>query len=226
MNNVGHLHPLSVFFDQSMAFFEELGFVVAQGQELETEWFNFDFLRVPSDHPSRDQQDTFWVGDHVLRTHTTSAQGRIMQKVSPPCRFVMPGRVFRNEATDATHESVLHQLDGFAIAKNITMSHLIGTLETFIKNVIDKNANVRFRPHHYQFVEPGMDVDINRNGKWLEVIGSGMIHPEVLKNMRLNPDKWQGFAFGMGVERLAMIKYGIKDIRSFLKNDMRLIKQF
>jgi phenylalanyl-tRNA synthetase alpha chain len=226
----GHFHPLTIFIQEATEIFKNLGFTVAEGPELETEWFNFDFLRVPADHPVRDEQDTFWVLSEgklkVLRTHMTAVQGRIMKQAEPPCRFVMPGRVFRNETTDATHESILYQLDGFAIDKDITMTDLIGTLDHFLKKILSPDTKIQLRPHHYPFVEPGMDVAIPWKDKWLEILGSGMIHPQVLENMKIDPQKWQGFAFGIGLERLAMLKYGISDIRKFLRNDMRLNKQF
>lgn len=233
METNGHYHPITRFIDEAICVLEELGFCVIEGPELESEWYNFDFLRVAADHPARDVQDTFWIAGlekeklNVLRTQMTSVQGRAMHNVQPPCRFVMPGRVFRNENTDATHEAVFHQLDAVAIGQDINLAQMIYTLNQFFKKVLNQpNLQIRLRPDHFPFVEPGMDIAIFWNNKWLEVFGAGMVHPEVIKNMGLNPKKWQGFAFGGGIERLMMIRYGIKTIKPFLKNDMRLNKQF
>ena len=233
MQTKGHYHPITRFIDKSMQIFEELGFCVIEGPELESEWYNFDFLRVASDHPARDVQDTFWISGsknkklNVMRTHMTTVQGRAVKNVQPPCRFVMPGRVFRNENTDSTHESVFYQLDVVAIGESINLSQMIFCLHEFLKKLLNKaGLKIRLRPDYFPFVEPGMDIAIWWNNKWLEVFGAGMVHPEVIENMGLDPKKWQGFAFGGGIERLMMIKYDIKNIKSFLKNDMRFNKQF
>jgi phenylalanyl-tRNA synthetase alpha chain len=223
----GHLHPMTQFIRQIVQYFEKQGFQIYTGPEVETEWNNFDFLNVPANHPSRDAQDTFWLkDDNLLRTHTTALQARIMENNQPPVRFLMPGKIYRNEATDQTHEAIFYQIDGFAIDKNITMADLIGTLENLYKDLLGPNIKVRFRPHLFPFVEPGIEMDLWWNGKWMEMLGAGMIHPIVLKNMRLNPEKWQGFAFGMGLERFVMSYYGIEDIRLFHKNDLRFLSQF
>jgi len=226
----GHLHPLTQFMRKAISIFEEMGFEVALGPEIETEWFNFDALNVPVSHPSRDVQDTFWLKGEPrgpLRTQTTSVDVRIMQEVSPPVRFIIPGRCFRNEATDASHEHTFYQLDGFVIERDIKMAHLIGTLRRFFKMIYGKNIEIRQRPHHYPFVEPGMDIDVKlADGKWREMLGSGMLQPKVLKNMRVDPNRWSGFAFGMGIDRLMMEKYGVKDIRLSYSGDLRFLKQF
>lgn len=225
--DLGHIHPLTHILRKTVSIFAELGFEPVEGPEVETEWYNFDFLRIPRTHPARDQQDTFWLKEgKLLRTHTTSMQGRIMAKRKPPVRIVIPGRIYRNEATDAFHEAVFCQFDGFAIEKNISQAHLIGTLKWFIKRLFEKDIPIRFFPQYYSFVEPGMDVAIFFKGKWLEILGSGMIHPEVLRNMGIDPKKWQGFAFGMGIDRLAMMKFQIPDIRLSYTNDLRFLKQF
>lgn len=224
--NIGHLHPLTLTLRKVVSLFEELGFEAVEGPEIETEWYNFGFLRIPKLHPARDLQDTFWLDqEKLLRTHTSSMQGRVMEKRTPPVRIIVPGKVYRNEATDASHEAVFWHLEGFAIDKEISISHLIGTLKWFIKELLG-NIPVRFYPQYYPFVEPGMDVAIFFKGKWLEILGSGMIHPEVLKNMGIDPKRWQGFAFGLGIDRLAMLNYQIPDIRFSYQNDMRFLKQF
>lgn len=223
----GHLHPISQLMRKAVNVFLELGFDVYQSPEIESEWYNFDFLRVPGDHPARDVQDTFWLKDgRVLRTHTTAGQGHYTKNHQPPFRVVMPGRVFRNEATDATHLTTLNQLDGCVISKDATMAELIGTLEHLFKEIFGDNIKTRVRPHHYPFVEPGMDMDIFYNGRWIEGFGCGMIHPEVLENMGLDPQEWKGWAFGIGMDRIAMIYYGLDDIRHLFKGDLRFLKQF
>lgn len=225
-------HPLSAFLHSIIDYFSSQGFEVVEGPELETEQNNFDFLRVPADHPARDVQDTFWLtkpnDNLLLRTHMTSIQARIGSNNQPPMRIITPGRVFRNEATDATHESQLYQIDGFVIDKSISLAHLMDTLESFLKYLFGREVIVRFVPHHYPFVEPGMDVHIKwaHKDRWLEVLGSGMMHPEVIQNMGYDAQKWRGFAFGMGVDRLMLLYYGIDDIRHSLQNDMRFLKQF
>jgi len=222
-------HPLAQFIDEILVIFESLGFEIAEGPEIEDEWHNFDGLRVPADHPSRDVQDTFWLDSkHPLRTHTTSVDLRLMEGEKPPARFIIPGRCFRHEATDQHHEAQFYQIDGFAIDKDISFADLMGTLEFLIKRLYGKQVELRFVPHHYPFVEPGLDLHIRQKGQeeWLEVLGAGILHPEVLKNMRVDPTKWQGFAFGMGVDRLMMLYYGIDDIRLSYVNDFRFLKQF
>ncbi len=223
----GTLHPITQFTSYLVKLFEDLGFEVVETPEIESEWYNFDSLLVPQDHPARDEQDTFWLeNNQVLRTQTSAGQVRSMENRKPPVRIVIPGRVYRNEKTDATHEAVFDQFEGFAIDKNITMSDLKGTIEYILKKIYGGSIKVRTRPHYYPFVEPGMDFDIFFNNHWLEVLGSGMIHPEVLKNMKVNSDIYQGFAFGMGINRLMMLYYGISDIRLPYQNDIRFLKQF
>lgn len=228
----GSLNPLTLLFRETISIFEKMGFDVYEGPEIETEWYNFDALNVAADHPSRDIQDTFWLKEangrcDVLRTHTTSVDVRVMKEGGqPPIRAIIPGRCFRNEKLDDTHEATLHQIDAFAIDKNTSMSNLVGTLDYFIKRILGSEIKTRLRPHYYPFVEPGMDLDIWRDGQWMEILGSGMLHPVVIKNMGLDPKIWQGFAFGLGADRLTMVKYGIKNIRLFNSSDLRFLNQF
>jgi len=227
----GHLHPITQFMRHITEVFTKQGFIVAMGPEIETERYNFDFLNMPVDHPARDTQDTFWLDDHnLLRTQTTSLQGRLMEKYRPPVRFIMPGKIYRNEATDLTHEAIFYQIDGFVIDKNVTFTDLLGSLQNVYKSVLGPNIELRFRPHLFPFVEPGCEMDLKWKGQWLEMLGAGMIHPIVLKNMGLDPNPpaggWQGFAFGMGLDRFLMSYYGIEDIRYFHKNDLRFLQQF
>ncbi len=230
---------------KSIKIFEDLGFEIFESPEVETEWYNFDSLRMFSDHPARDIQDTFWLKDgRVLRTHTSAAQVRAMEKRKPPVRILIPGRVFRHEAVNASHEANFYQLEGFTIDKNITMANLIGTLEYFMKEIYGQDIKTRVRPGYFPFTEPSMEMDVKWPGskKWEEVLGAGMIHPEVLKNMlsrskselaksrsqsgKVNPEQWQGFAFGMGIDRLMMLAHNIKDIRLSYSGDLRFLKQF
>ncbi|NQV88139.1 MAG: phenylalanine--tRNA ligase subunit alpha [Parcubacteria group bacterium] len=246
---VGHLHPVTTAIRQACEVFKEMGFVIAEGPETEEEFFNFDALNVPADHPSRDMQDTFWLkrvalGDRspdqnglglkprstnkLLRTHMTSVSLRELAKKNLPLRVISPGRVFRNEATDATHEAQFYQLDGLAVDKpgKITMTHLKDTLEQFYKKLAGKKVEMRFRTSFFPFVEPGVEVDIKWGDKWLEVCGAGMLHPNVFKAAGLDPKEWQGFAFGSTVDRMLMIKYGIEDIRLLYSGDLRFVNQF
>lgn len=225
--NKGSLHPITQFLREVLKHFESLGFEIFETPEVETEWYNFDALNVPADHPSRDVQDTFWLSDgRVLRTHTSSGQLHATEQKKLPIRVVMPGRCYRNEATDQTHEATFYQLDCLYIDKDVKVGHLFWTLSELFKNIYGNDTKVRFRPHHYPFVEPGFDVDMYTNGKWVEMLGSGMVHPKVIKNMGLDPDKYSGFAFGLGIDRLCMKKYGIEDIRNLYNMDLRFLKQF
>ncbi|MFA5926801.1 MAG: phenylalanine--tRNA ligase subunit alpha [Patescibacteria group bacterium] len=223
----GNLHPLTLFVREVVAVFQTLGFEVYEGPEVDTEWYNFDALNMPGDHPARDIQDTFWLTDgRVLRTHTSNSQVRFAESKQPPIKVIVPGTVYRNEATDARHETTLMQLEGLYIDKDVKVGHLFGIIEHLLKQLYGNSVDVRFRPHHYPFVEPGMDVDIKFKGKWMEVLGSGMVHPVVLKNMKIDPDEYSGWAFGLGVDRLAMLKYDIPEIRLFRSGNLRFLKQF
>ncbi|MFA6295016.1 MAG: phenylalanine--tRNA ligase subunit alpha [Candidatus Paceibacterota bacterium] len=239
----GHLHPITQTIREIYSVFHKLGFEIAQGPELEFEYYNFDALNIPADHPSRDMQDTFWLkedsnnnkktgkfdqdlGRRLLTTQTSAIQIRYMEEHKPPFRVIAPGKIFRNEATDATHEAQFHQLEGLLVEKNVSLAHLKGTLEKIFKSLFGENCEIRFRPSYFPFVEPGIEVDMKWKDKWLEVIGAGLVHPKVLKAGGLNPDEWQGFAFAFGVDRIVMLKHGIDDIRLLYGGDLRFINQF
>ena len=227
MTQSGHLHPLTLFGREMVVTFREMGFAVADYPEVESEWYNFDGLRMFADHPARDTQDTFYTTDgRVLRTHCSTVQLRFGEKHRPPFRVIQFGRSFRNEATDATHEAVFHQLDGIVVEKGTTMGHLLSTQERFIKALFGAAQEFRFVPAYFPFVEPGLEVHMKFKDRWLEMWGAGMVHPNVLKNMSIDSQKFSGFAFGIGVERLAMLYYGVDDIRSFMAGDLRLVSQF
>ncbi len=233
MKTKGNLHPITQFNREALKYFINRGFKILEGNEIESEWYNFDALNVPTDHPSRDLQDTFWVKSkktpEALRVHTTASESRIIfeRKIKPPFKIIVPGRTFRNERTDATHEHTFNQIDGIVVDKNINMGHLIGTLEDWMKTVFGKDIKIRTRPHLFPFVEPGLEMDVMlSDGKWREMLGAGMAHPVVLKNMGIDPEKWQAIMWGAGIDRYAMIKYKIRDIRKFHSQDLRFIKQF
>ena len=226
----GHIHPLTHVTKQMGDIFQSMGFEIVLGPDIETEHYNFDALNIPKNHPARDMWDTFWLKSEIqnlLRTHTSPMQVRYMEKNQPPIRIVVPGRCYRYEATDATHGFQLHQLEGLMIGKNITLANLKGVMETFLEKLFNnKDLEIRFRPSYFPFVEPGIEVDMKLRGKWLEIAGAGMVHPKVLKNVKLDPNEWQGFAVGVGIDRVAMIKYNIDDIRLFSGSDLRFLKQF
>ena len=227
MKTIGNLHPITTYLREAIATLSSLGFEVYEGPELDSEWYNFDALNIPSDHPARDMQDTFWTKDNkVLRTQTSNCQVRYGKKNKPPFAIVVPGVIYRNEATDKGHENTFFQLEGLYVDKNVNLGHLKYTLETYFKKMFGPEIPVRFRPSFFPFVEPGLEVDVKFNGKWFELLGAGMTHPKVLKNMGIDPEKYSGFAFGMGIERQIMVKHGISDIRSFRSGDLRFLKQF
>lgn len=235
----GHQHPLSKMISEINGIFSEIGFVFAQGPEAETEHYNFDLLNFPKDHPARDMQDTFFLKQGsaaepmVLRTHTSPVQARYMEKHEPPIRVIVPGKVFRNEATDATHEAQFHQLEGLYVDKGVHMGHLKGTIEYFFSKFFQGDVEVRFRPSFFPFVEPGVEVDMMLKNsesklanKWIEIMGAGMVHPNVLRNCGIDPTVYSGFAFGMGIDRLGVMKYGVDDVRNFYSGDLRFVNQF
>ncbi|MDD5116834.1 MAG: phenylalanine--tRNA ligase subunit alpha [Candidatus Omnitrophica bacterium] len=238
---LGSVHPITQIIDEICGIFTRMGFCVVEGPEVETENNNFTGLNIPLEHPSRDAFDTFYLKNYpklLLRSHTSPVQVRAMKAHKPPLAIVVPGRVYRPDAVDASHLFMFHQIEGFLVDENIKFSDLKGTLSLFAKSVFGKDIKMRFRPHFFPFTEPSAEVDISciickgkgcsvcgRKG-WLEILGAGMIHPNVFKHVGYDPEKYTGFAFGMGIERIAMLKYGINDIRLFFENDLRFLKQF
>ncbi|MEW6075033.1 MAG: phenylalanine--tRNA ligase subunit alpha [Candidatus Omnitrophota bacterium] len=238
---LGHLHPITKIISEVCAIFRQMGFSVVEGPEIETEFNNFTGLNIPLEHPSRDVFDTFYLATKstlLLRSHTSPVQIRAMKSHKPPLAIVVPGRVYRPDAVDASHSFMFHQIEGFVVDADITFADLKGTLEFFAKSVFGKDISMRFRPHFFPFTEPSAEVDIScilckgkgcslcgRKG-WLEILGSGMIHPNVFRHVGYDPARYTGFAFGMGVERIALLKYGIEDIRLLFENDLRFLKQF
>ncbi len=226
----GTLHPLTLVTNDIVRIFSDLGFEVAVGPEMETEYYNFDALNVPKDHPARDMQDTFWIKNvpqTLLRTHTSPVQIRYMENLIKenkglPFAIIAPGKVFRNEATDSGHEAQFHQVEGLVVGENISLANLKAILLESFKKILGPDANIRLRPSFFPFVEPGVEVDIFFNGKWFEVLGAGIVHPSVLESAGIDSKKYSGFAFGMGIDRIAMIKFNVPDIRFFYQGDVRL----
>jgi phenylalanyl-tRNA synthetase alpha chain len=232
---LGKLHPLTQVTDDIVRAFRKIGFVVADGPEIEDEYHCFDSLNTPADHPARDTQDTFYVdvpGRPLLRTHTSSVQIRVMQSQPPPIRIIAPGRVYRRDNADATHNPTFQQIEGLYVDKNVTVGDLKGTVEFVFKQVLGDDVKLRFRPHYFSYTEPSLEIDftnslVKKLGKdWLEIAGCGMVHPQVLENVGYDPEVWSGWAFGFGIERIAMLRYGINNIRLFYENDQRFLKQF
>lgn len=224
---LGHLHPLTQVRRRVEEIFQSMGFSVVEGPEMEEEWYNFDALNIPHDHPARDLWDTFYLKNGLLlRTHTSPVQIRYMEKNQPPLRIIAPGRVFRHEATDATHEMNFYQVEGLMIGKDVSVANFKAIIQEFFQRFFGKSVEIRLRPSYFPFVEPGFEVDMKRGQGWLEMGGAGMVHPNVLKAAGLNPQNWQGFAFGMGLDRLVMMKYKIDDIRLSYSGDLRFLKQF
>jgi len=228
----GHLHPITKILRQVEETFQSMGFEVVEGPDIETEYYNFDALNIPAEHPARDVWDTFWLKPVnqklLLRTHTSPMQARYMEKNNPPLRIIVPGRVFRYEATDASHSHTFYQIEGLMVDKEISVANFKAVVEEFFKRLFSKDIKIRLRPSYFPFTEPSFEVDV-KGGKfkdWLEIMGAGMVHPNVFKTVGYNPADWQGFAFGLGLDRLAMIKYGIDDIRLFYNGDLRFLKQF
>jgi phenylalanyl-tRNA synthetase alpha chain len=249
---LGKLHPLTQVTEDIVRSFRKIGFVVADGPEVEDEYHCFDALNTPADHPARDTQDTFYVStpstldpssvaalrrvdtrhSPLLRTHTSSVQIRVMEKQQPPIRIIVPGRVYRRDNADATHNPTFHQVEGLYVDRNVTVGDLKGTVEFVFKELMGSETRIRFRPHYFSYTEPSFEIDFSSSltrkmGKeWLEIAGCGMVHPQVFENVGYDPEIWTGWAFGFGIERIAMIRYGINDIRLFYENDLRFLKQF
>ncbi len=228
-----HIHPLIGVMHEANTIFSALGFEIATGPEMENEWYNFDALNVPKDHPAREMQDTFFVKgkkETVLRTHTTNVTARAIEEAGKegriPFASISIGKVYRNEATDATHEMQFFQIDGAMVGENISLSDLKGVLLDFYKKILGPEVEIEFRPSFFPFTEPSVEIFAKFKGKWLEMMGAGMLHPNVLRNLGLDPQKVQGFAFGGGLDRITMIKYGIDDVRHFYSGDLRLVNQF
>ena len=236
---LGGRHPLSIVLEEIKEIFLGMGFDVAEGPEVETDYYNFEALNIPKNHTARDTQDTFYISDDiVLRTQTSPVQVRTMENQTPPIRIIAPGRVYRSDAVDATHSPLFHQIEGLAVDKGITMADLKGTLEIFAKKLYGEDVVVRFRPHHFNFTEPSAEMDamcfvcggkgcrLCKGEGWMEILGCGMVHPNVLRAGGVDPDVYSGFAFGMGLERMVMRRYGINDLRLFFENDLRFLRQF
>lgn len=236
----GHHHPLLLVLDEMIRIFVGMGFTVVEGREIETDYYNFEALNIPKNHPARDMQDTFYVdNNHVLRTHTSPMQIHTMEALAPnePVRIICPGKTYRRD-DDATHSSMFHQIEGLVVGENVTLGDLKGTLEAFFQEMYGQSVKARLRPSYFPFTEPSAELDIScffceskgcsvcKQSGWLEMLGSGMVHPNVLRNVGYDPEKVSGFAFGMGVERIAMLKLGISDIRHLFSNDVRMLEQF
>lgn len=224
---VGHRHPITIVEEELDELFTGMGFRILEGPWVEDEWTNFDALNIPEDHPARDGWDTFWLTDgNLLRTHTSPVQIRSMKRFGAPLRAVFPGRVFRNEAVDATHEAVFNQLEGLVIDRDITPGHLFRTINAILSAVLKEKVETRFRPSFFPFTEPSFECDIRRGDSWMELCGMGMVHPEVLRAGGIDPDEWTGFAFGLGIDRLTLMRFGIDDIRWLHSGDLRFLEQF
>jgi phenylalanyl-tRNA synthetase alpha chain len=223
----GGLHPVTRTIRRIESFFGELGFEVKNGPEIEDDFHNFDALNIPEHHPARADHDTFYFNPKLmLRTQTSGVQIRTMETEEPPLRIISPGRVYRNDY-DMTHTPMFHQVEGLMVDKNVSFTELKGILHDFLRNFFEEDLQIRFRPSFFPFTEPSAEVDVmGKNGKWLEVLGCGMVHPNVLRSVGIDPEVYSGFAFGMGVERLTMLRYGVTDLRAFFENDLRFLKQF
>ncbi|MBE9397440.1 phenylalanine--tRNA ligase subunit alpha [Pontibacterium sp. N1Y112] len=224
---LGGLHPVTKTMARIEEFFAGIGYSVAEGPEIEDDYHNFEALNIPAHHPARAMHDTFYFDAHtLLRTHTSGVQIRTMEKQEPPLRIVCPGRVYRCDY-DQTHSPMFHQVEGLLVDKDVSFADLKGTLEQFLREFFEEDVKVRFRPSYFPFTEPSIEVDIDRgDGKWMEVLGCGMVHPKVFESVGIDPEEYTGFAFGMGVERLAMLRYGVNDLRLFFENDLRFLRQF
>ena len=238
-NLVGHRHPNFIALEEIERIFVGMGYEVVEGPEVEKDYYNFEALNIPADHPAKDEQDTFYIGnDILLRTQTSPIQVREMEKGKLPIRMLAPGRVFRADEVDATHSPSFHQIEGMVIDKNITFADLKGTLQEFAKELFGADTKVKFRPHHFPFTEPSAEMDVScfkcggtgcrfcKGEGWIEILGCGMVHPDVLKRCNIDPEEYTGFAFGLGLERIALLKYEIDDMRLLYENDIRFLKQF
>lgn len=231
---LGRLHPLTQIKRRARSIFKQLGFSVVEGPEVETEWYNFDALNIPEDHPARDMWDTFWIkqesgkeqGRLLLRTHTSPVQIRYMEQHNPPLRIIVPGRCFRHEKPDSSHDIQFDQIEGLMVAEEVSAAHFKAVIRKFLDRFFKKEVESRIRPSYFPFTEPSFEVDVKVEDQWVETLGAGMVHPKVFNAAGYNPKRWKGYAFGIGVDRLAMMKYEIDDIRLFYENDLRFLKQF
>lgn len=236
---IGHLHPNTVALNEVKKIFIGMGYQVVDGPEIEHDYYNFEALNIPADHPAKDEQDTFYINDDMLlRTQTSSVQAHVMEESKPPIRIIAPGRVFRADEVDATHSPSFHQVEGLVIDKDVTFADLKGTLAEFARRIFGPDTKVKFRPHHFPFTEPSAEMDVScfkcggkgcrfcKGEGWIEILGCGMVHPHVLEMRGIDPDKYQGFAFGIGLERIALLKYEVDDMRLLYENDTRFLKQF
>lgn len=239
VKGLGRKHPLTMVLDEIKDVFLGMGYDIAEGPEVELGYYNFDALNIPQNHPARDIQDTFYINENViLRTQTSPVQVRVMENTKPPIKIICPGRVYRSDAVDATHSPIFHQVEGLVVDKGITMGDLVGTLQAFAKSIFGEKTGIRLRPHHFPFTEPSAEVDVSCwvcNGSgcrvckgegWIEILGAGMVHPNVLKTCGIDPEVYSGFAFGLGIERITMGRYGIDDMRLLYENDLRFLSQF
>ena len=235
----GKLHPLTQVQRKMEDIFIGMGFSIAEGPEVEYDYYNFQALNIPENHPARDTQDTFYITENILlRSQTSPVQARVMEKTQPPIRIISPGRVYRSDEVDGSHSPLFHQLEGLVVDKGITLGNLRGMLETFAKTMFGERTKIRFRPHHFPFTEPSAEVDVScfvcggkgcrlcKNEGWIEILGAGMVHPNVLRNCGIDPEIYSGFAFGMGVERITMCQYGIDDMRLLYENNQKFLEQF
>lgn len=238
-NSVGHRHPNTIAMEEVERIFIGMGYEVVEGPEIETDYYNFEALNIPADHPAKDEQDTFYINsEFLLRTQTSGTQVHVMEKGKLPIRMIAPGRVFRSDEVDATHSPSFHQIEGLVIDKHITFADLKGTLAEYAKELFGAETKVRFRPHHFNFTEPSAEMDVScfkcggsgcrfcKGTGWIEILGCGLVHPNVLKMSNIDPEEYSGFAFGMGLERIALLKYEIDDMRLLYENDIRFLKQF
>lgn len=236
---LGKRHPLSIVLDEIKDVFIGMGYEIAEGPEIELDYYNFEALNIPKGHPARDTQDTFYINENILlRTQTSPVQIRVMEKSKPPIKIICPGRVYRSDAVDATHSPIFHQVEGLVVDKGVTMGDLSGTLQVFAKSLFGENTKIRLRPHHFPFTEPSAEVDVScwtcggsgcrvcKNEGWIEILGAGMVHPKVLEICGIDSEVYSGFAFGIGVERTAMGRFNIDDLRLLYENDVRFLKQF
>lgn len=236
---LGTRHPLTMIIDEVKDMFIGMGYEIAEGPEVELDYYNFEALNIPKNHPARDVQDTFYINENiVLRSQTSPVQVRVMENQKPPIKVICPGRVFRSDAVDATHSPIFHQIEGLVVDKGITMGDLVGTLQMFAKGLFGEDTKIRLRPHHFPFTEPSAEVDVScwtcggkgcrvcKNEGWIEILGAGMVHPKVLETCGIDPEVYSGFAFGIGAERVAMRRFNIDDMRMLYENDLRFLRQF